>query len=149
MPTIYEILRADIVTALKARDSAKALILRSADAAIQRTAMDSNKPIDDDLVVATLRKSVKNLAAANVEFKKGGRDDLIEANDTEITVLDSYLPQMIGGDRLEVIIDEAVAETGAQSRKDMGRVIGAIKKRPDASLIDFGAVSKALQGKLS
>ena len=149
MPTIYEILRADIVTALKARDSAKALILRSADAAIQRTAMDSNKPIDDDLVVATLRKSVKNLAAANVEFKKGGRDDLIEANDTEITVLDSYLPQMIGGDQLEVIIDEAVAATGAQSRKDMGRVIGTIKKRPDASLIDFGAVSKALQGKLS
>jgi len=125
MPTIYEILRADIVTALKARDSAKALILRSADAAIQRTALDSNKPIDDDLVVATLRKSVKNLAAANVEFKKGGRDDLIEANDTEITVLDSYLPRMIGGDQLEVIIDEAVAETGAQSRKDMGRVMGS------------------------
>ena len=149
MPTIYEKLRADIVTALKARDSAKALILRSADAAIQRTALDSNKPIDDDLVVATLRKSVKNLTAANAEFKKGGRDDLIEANDTEIAVLDSYLPQMIGGDQLEGIIDEAVAETGARSRKDMGRVIGAIKKRPDASLIDFGAVSKALQGKLS
>jgi uncharacterized protein YqeY len=149
MPNIYEKLRADIVIALKARDSGKALILRSADAAIQRTALDSDKPIDDDLVVATLRKSVKNLTAANAEFKKGGRDDLIEANDREIAVLDSYLPQMIGGDQLEGIIDEAVAATGARSRKDMGRVIGAIKKRPDSSLIDFGAVSKALQGKLS
>ena len=57
MPTIYEKLRADIVTALKARDSAKALILRSADAVIQRTALDSNKPIDDDLVVATHGRS--------------------------------------------------------------------------------------------
>ncbi len=149
MPTIYEKLRADIVTALKARDSARALILRSADAAIQRTSMDSDKPIDDDLVVATLRKSVKNLTAANVEFKKGGREDLVEANLKEIGVLDNYLPQMIGGDQLAVIIDEAIAETGAQSRKEMGRVIGFIKKRPDASLIDFGAVSKVLQGKLS
>ena len=111
--------------------------------------MDSDKPIDDDLVVATLRKSVKNLTAANVEFKKGGREDLVEANLKEIGVLDNYLPQMIGGDQLAVIIDEAIAETGAQSRKEMGRVIGFIKKRPDASLIDFGAVSKVLQGKLS
>lgn len=149
MSSIYEKLRADIVTALKARNSGKALILRSADAAIQRVALDSNKPIDDDLVVTTLRKSVKNLTAANLEFRKGGRDDLIEANDTEIGVLDDYLPRMIGGEQLEDIINEALAETGARSRKEMGRVIGLIKKRPDASLIDFGAVSKALQGKLN
>ena len=149
MSSIYKKLRSDIVAALKARDSAKTLILRSTDAAIQRTSLDSNKPIDDDLVIATLRKSVKNLVAANAEFKKGGRDDLIEANLTEIGVLEVYLPQMIGGDQLEGIINEAIAETGARSRKEMGRVIGLIKKRPDASLIDFGAVSRALQGKLT
>jgi len=148
MSSIYEKLRADIVTALKARDSGRALILRSADAAIQRVALDSDKPIDDDLVVTTLRKSVKNLTAANLEFAKGGRDDLIAANHTEIGVLDAYLPRMIDGEKLDAIILEALAETGATSRKEMGRVIGLIKRRPDASLIDFGAVSKVLQGKL-
>ena len=149
MSSIYQNIRTDIVTALKARDSAKTLILRSTDAAIQRTSLDSNKPIDDDLVIATLRKSVKNLSAANAEFKKGGRDDLIQANLAEIGVLEVYLPQMITGEQLEGIINDAIAETGAQSRNEMGKVIGLIKKRPDASLIDFGAVSKALQGKLT
>lgn len=148
MPSLYEKLRADIVVAVKARDSGKALILRSADAAIQRTALDTDVAIDDDLVVSTLRKSVKNLAAANLEFEKGRRRDLIDANLTEIAVLDAYLPQMITGEKLDGIIAEALTETGATSRKEMGRVIGTIKKRPDASLIDFGAVSKALQGKL-
>ena len=149
MSTIYQQIRTDIVTALKARDPAKTLILRSTDAAIQRTSLDSNQPINDDLVIATLRKSVKNLSAANVQFKKGGRNDLIEANLTEIGVLEVYLPQMITGEKLEGIITEAIADTGAQSRKEMGKVIGLIKKRPDAALIEFGAVSKALQGKLT
>lgn len=149
MSSLYEKLRADIVVALKARDSGKALILRSADAAIQRTALDTDTPIDDDLVISTLRKSVKNLAAANLEFAKGGRDDLIDANLTEIAVLDTYLPQLITGEALDAIIAEALAETGATTKREMGRVIGMIKKRPDASLIDFGAVSKVLQGKLA
>ena len=54
MSTIYQQIRTDIVTALKARDPAKTLILRSTDAAIQRTSLDSNQPINDDLVIATL-----------------------------------------------------------------------------------------------
>lgn len=149
MSSLYEKLRADIVVAVKARDSGKALILRSADAAIQRTALDTDTPIDDDLVISTLRKSVKNLAAANLEFEKGGRTDLIDANRVEIAVLDTYLPQLITGEKLEAIIVEALAETGATTKREMGRVIGTIKKRPDASLIDFGAVSKVLQGKLA
>ena len=149
MSSLYEKLRADIVVALKARDSGKALILRSADAAIQRTALDTDTPIDDDLVISTLRKSVKNLTAANLEFEKGGRNDLIEANLAEIAVLDTYLPQLITGEALDAIIAEALAETGATTKREMGRVIGMIKKRPDASLIDFGAVSKVLQGKLA
>ncbi len=148
MSSIYEKLRADIVIALKARDSATALILRSADAAIQRIALDSDEKIDDDLVISTLRKSVKNLSAANLEFEKGGRKDLIDANLAEMEVLNVYLPRMITGEKLDAIIAEALAESGATSRKEMGRVIGIIKKRPEATLIDFGAVSKTLQAKL-
>ena len=149
MASLYEKLRADIILAVKARDSGQALILRSADAAIQRTSLDQNVPIDDELVIATLRKSVKNLAAANLDFKKGNREDLISANLHEIEVLETYLPQLITGDRLQAIIDGVLAETGATSRKEMGRVIGAIKKHPDAALIDFAEVSKALQGRLA
>jgi uncharacterized protein YqeY len=148
MSPVYESLRADIVTAMKARDAATTTALRTADAAVKRAAMDGNKEIDDALVVATLRKAVKNLADARLEFEKGGRADLVAANDAEIRVLEKYLPKGIDGARLEALIDAAIAETGAQSKKEMGKVIGALKKHPDAGLIDFGAVSKLVQAKL-
>jgi uncharacterized protein YqeY len=148
MATIYEKLRADIITAMKARDTGAATILRTTDAAIQRSSMDLNKPIDDPLVIAVLRKSVKNLAEAKAEFAKGGRADLVAANEAEISLLEKYLPQGLDAARLEALIAEAIQTTGAQSKKEMGKVIGALKQRPEAPLIDFGVVSKMIQAKL-
>lgn len=148
MPTIYETLRADIVTAMKARDSVAILSLRTADAAIQRAAMDANKPIDDGLVLTVLRKSVKNMADARTEFERGNRADLVAANTAEITLLEKYLPKGLDPAKVEALINEVIAATGAQSKKEMGKVIGALKQRPEAALLDFGAVSKLVQAKL-
>jgi uncharacterized protein YqeY len=149
MATTYETLRADIVTAMKARDTATATALRTADAAIQRTSMDTGKPIDDALVIATIRKAVKNLADANEEFAKGGRTDLITANEKEIRILEKYLPKGLDAAKLEALVTETIQATGATSKKEMGKVIGALKKHADAALIDFSAVSKIVQAKLS
>src|SRR5277367_782251 len=148
MPTLYEQLRADIITAVKARDAVSATALRTADAAIQRSSMDLSKPIDDALVIGSLRKGVKNLADAKLEFEKGGRTDLAAANEAEIRILEKYLPKGIDGARLDALIAEAIQESGALSRKDMGKVIGALKKKPEAPLIDFAAASKLVQAKL-
>ncbi len=148
MATIYETLRADIIVSMKARDNATTLALRTADAAIKRAAMDANKEIDDALTIATLRKAVKNLADARVEFEKGGRADLVAANTTEIAVLEKYLPKGLDPAKLDALIAEAIAATGATSKKEMGKVIGALKQRPEAPLIDFGVVSKLVQAKL-
>ena len=144
----YDKLRADIITAMKARDTTATTALRTADAAIKRAALDANKDLDEPLVIATLRKAVKNLADAKAEFEKGGRADLVAANDAEIKLLEKYLPQGLDQAKVEALIAEAIQETGAQSKKDMGKVIGALKKRPEAALIDFGAVSKLVQAKL-
>jgi uncharacterized protein YqeY len=148
MSSTYEKLRADIITAMKARDTAAATALRTADAGIKRAAMDANKDIDEAMVIATIRKAVKNLADANTEFTKGGRADLVAANEAEIKLLEKYLPQGLDNAKIDALIAEAIQETGATSKKDMGKVIGALKKRPEASLIDFGAVSKIVQAKL-
>ena len=148
MATTYETLRADIITAMKARDSVTTTSLRTADAAIKRAAMDATKEIDETLAISTLRKAVKNLADANVEFAKGGRADLIAANEIEIRVLEKYLPKGIEGAPLEALIAAAIQETAAVTKKDMGKVIGALKKLPEAALIDFGVVSKLVQAKL-
>ena len=148
MPSTYETLRADIIFAMKARDSATALALRTADAAIQRAAMDQGKPIDEALALATLRKAVKNLADARAEFEKGGRADLVAVNTAEIAILEKYLPKGLDPAKLEALVAEVIAATGATSKKEMGKVIGALKQRPEAALIDFGAVSKLIQAKL-
>jgi hypothetical protein len=148
MATIYETLRADIILAMKARDSTTTTALRTVDAAIKRAAMDANKEIDDPLVIATIRKAVKNLSDAKLEFEKGGRADLVAANDAEIRVLEKYLPPALDPARIDALIAEAIQETAAQSKKDMGKVIAALKKRPEAALIDFGAVSRQVQAKL-
>lgn len=148
MATIYETLRADIITAMKARDQSTTTALRTADAAIKRAAMDANKDVDDALVIATLRKAVKNLVDAKAEFAKGGREDLVAANDAEIKVLEKYLPQGLDAAKLDALIAAAIQETGATSKKEMGKVIGALKKHPDAALIDFAAASKLVQAKL-
>jgi uncharacterized protein len=148
MATLYEKLRADIVAAMKSRDTTTVLALRTADAAIQRASMDQGKPIDDSLVAGTLRKSVKNLADARVEFQKGGRADLVAANDAEIRLLEKYLPAGLDPARLEALVSAAIQSTGAQTRKEMGKVIGALKQAPEAPLIDFSQVSKLIQTRL-
>jgi len=148
MPTIYETLRADVVVAMKAGDKATVLTLRTNDAAIPRASLDQGKPIDDALVITTLKRSVKNLTDAKVEFEKGGRMDLVAANDAEIKILEKYLPKGLDLARLEALVGEAIRESGAQTRKEMGKVIGALKKLPEAALIDFAAASKYIQSKL-
>lgn len=145
---LYDQLRADIVAAMKARDTTATTALRTADSAIKRASMDANKDIDDALVIATLRKAVKNLNDAKAEFAKGGRGDLVAANEAEAKLLEKYLPRGLEMAQIEALIAEAIQETGAQSKKDMGKVIGALKKRPEAPLIDFGQVSKLVQAKL-
>ena len=144
----YDQLRADIVTSMKARDTATTTALRTMDAAIKRAAMDANKDIDEALVVATMRKAVKNLADARTEFEKGGRSDLVAANSAEIAILEKYLPKGLDQAKLEAIVAEVIAATGATTKKEMGKVIGVLKQRPEAALIDFGAVSKLVQSKL-
>ena len=149
MPSTYETLRADIIIAMKARDTATATALRTMDAAIQRAAMDVSKPIEEALVIATFRKAVKNLTDARTEFEKGGRADLVAANTAEIAILAKYLPAGLDAAKLEALVVEVIAATGATTKKEMGKVIGALKQRPEAGLIDFGAASKLVQAKLA
>lgn len=149
MSAIYAQLRADIITAMKARDSVATTALRTADAAIKRAALDANVEIDDALVIATMRKGVKNLNDANTEFAKAGREDLIAANKAEIVLLEKYLPQGLSPEKLEAVVNEAIATSGATTKREMGKVMATLKLHPQADVIDFGAASKLIQAKLN
>jgi uncharacterized protein len=148
MSPTYEKLRADIIVAMKARDSVATTALRTADAAIKRLALDANQEIDEAMVITALRKAVKNLADAKMEFERGGRADLVAANEAEIKLLEKYLPRAMDPAQLDALVAAAIQETGAQSKKEMGKVIGALKKHPDAAQMDFAAISRLVQAKL-
>lgn len=149
MSELYTQLRADILASAKARESDKLTALRTLDGAIQRVAIDENREIDDALVLSSLRKAVKDLKGASEMFAKGGRQDLVDKNALEISWLEAYLPRQIDGAQLEGIVDAAIAETGAETKRDMGKVMGMLKKRSDAAQIDFGAASKLIQSRLN
>jgi uncharacterized protein YqeY len=104
--------------------------------------------VDDPLALATIRKAVKDLTGANEQFAKGGRNDLVAKNESEIAILSKYLPKALDPVKMEALVEAAIQETGATNKKEMGRVIGALKKHPDAAQMDFGVVSKLVQGKL-
>jgi uncharacterized protein len=109
--------------------------------------MDLSKPIDDALVVSALRKGVKNLADAK-RSSNGGKGGPRAANEAEIRLLEKYLPKGIDGAQARRPDRRGDQESGAQSRKEMGKVIGALKKKPEAPLIDFAAASKLVQARL-
>ncbi len=148
MSIVYEQLRADIVGYAKAKEMDRLRALRTLDGAIQRAAMDGNREIDDALVVATVRKGIKDLKGANDQFALGARQDLIDANNAEIVLLEAYLPKSLSEAELEAAVDEAISSSGAKEKREMGKVMGALKGHPAADRIDFGAANRLIQEKL-
>jgi uncharacterized protein YqeY len=146
---LYEQLRSDIVTAAKARDMKKVTALRTIDGAIQKVAIDGNREIDDELVAATVKKAVKDLKSANEQFAQGGRQDLVDANNEEIAILKIYLPKEMDPAALEVLVDDAIARTGAKEKRDMGKIMGVLKRHPESGQINFGLANQLIQKKLS
>ena len=149
MSKLYQQLRADVITAVKGRESDKALALRTADGAIQRAAIDEKTTISDALVIAVLRKAVKDLENAKEQFAKGGREDLVRKNEAELTWLNVYLPAQIDEDTLRAIVATAITESGASTPKEMGQVMGVLKRHPQAAEIDFGMASRIIRETLA
>ena len=105
----------------------------------------------DDVVLRPVIAALQHILAAHLPYPAIVVDrygDLVAANDAEIAILEKYLPQGLDLARLEALVGEAIRESGAQTRKEMGKVIGALKKLPEAALIDFAAASKFIQSKL-
>lgn len=107
-----------------------------------------NKELSDDDVIALIQKTIKQDQEANQLFAQGGRDDLIKQNDVEIAILQAFLPKQLSESELDEAIKGIIAITGAQSIKDMGKVIGQMKTKYSGQ-VDMGVVStkvKALLG---
>ena len=113
-------------TAMKSGDIIRKDTLRMALAAIKQVEVDKRVTLDDAAVMALLQKEIKNRREALEEAKKANRPDLASANEAEIAILEAFLPKAMPAEELRELVKAAIAETGATSASDMGKVMKAV-----------------------
>ena len=137
----------DMKSAMKAGDKDRLKVVRLILAAIKQVEVDKRIELDDAAVLGVLEKMVKQRRDSVEQFQKGNRDDLAQIELSEIAVLEDYLPEQLSDDELDAMIDEVIGTTGAESIRDMGKVMGAIKAKA-AGRADMGAVGARVKAKL-
>jgi hypothetical protein len=137
--SLTEQLQADMKTAMRDGDAHRRDTLRMVIAAAQNAAKEKREPLSDEEALAVITKQVKTRRESIKAFRDAGRDDLADKEQSEIDVLEPYLPQQMGEDEVRALVVEAVAATGATSPRDMGKVMGAlmpkVKGRVDGKLV--------------
>lgn len=123
---LREQIDADIKAALKSGAKDKVSALRMLSAALKNKQIDKKRALTDEEVVETVRSLIKQRKDSIEQFAKGGRQDLVDKETSEVVVLEVYLPKQLAREEVEKIVRDAIAQTGAQSAKDMGKVMKAL-----------------------
>lgn len=147
--TLIDRISQDIAAAMKTKDQARLSPLRMAKAALMNREVEKGRalePAEAEAVVASLLKQRRDSIE---QFAKGGREDLVAKETAEITVLEHYLPPPVDPAQLEAAVDAAIAETGAASAKDLGRVMKAVMARLAGQTVDGKTVNEIARRKLA
>ena len=137
---LREQLNEDIKTAMKAREQEKLGALRLLLSEVKRKEVDERITLDDTQVLAVLEKMLKQRKDSVTQYEAAAREDLAAVERYEIGVIQAYLPAPLSASEIEGIVARAIAESGATSAKDMGKVVGLIKPQL-AGRADMGQVS--------
>ena len=137
----------DMKTAMRAKDAPRLLTIRGLLAALKQREVDERITLDDAGVIAVIEKMIKQRKESLVQFQAGNRQDLVQKESAEITLLQAYLPSQLSDADLDALIAEAVATTGAASIKDMGKVRALIKGKAQGRA-DMAAVGVKIKAKL-
>ena len=138
----------DMKTAMRARDSERLGTIRMVQAAIKQREVDERIMLDDAQVLSVIEKMIKTRKEALVQFEAGGRADLAAKESSEIVQLQAYLPAQLSAGEVDALIKAAIAEAGATSIKEMGKVMALVKQRA-AGQADMAAVSAQIKAALS
>lgn len=132
MSTFAETVMSDLKTAMKAKDTTALTTLRALKTALTNAAIESgNKDnvVSDADALAIVRKQIKQRQDSIEQFEKAGRAELADKEKAEVVVLEKYLPAQLSPEEIAAIVKGAVAETGASSRADMGKVMGLVQDK--------------------
>jgi hypothetical protein len=144
---LEERIKADTVVALKAGDQRRTQALRLLTAALKKERIDAGVAPDEAAELVVLKRERKRRVEAADLYEKAGRADLAEQERYEEGLIAVYLPAALGDDELAAIVDAAIAETGAASPKEMGKVMGVVMKKV-AGRADGGAVNRLVRSRL-
>ena len=137
----------DMKVAMRAKDTARLGAIRLLLAAIKQREVDERTELDDAAVLAVIEKMLKQRRDSISQYETAGRQDLADAERFEVSVLSQYLPQPLTDAEIQALLDQAVAETGAASIKDMGKVMNALRPQL-AGRADMGKVSGLIKARL-
>ena len=147
--SISETIQKDIVTAMKAKDELKLSVLRMVKAAFQLKEVDKMRKLDDQESIQLLQTLVKQRKESIDQFAKGGRQDLVDKEKSELAILETYLPAGASAAEMDAAITKAIAETGATSIKQMGAVVKAAKSALEGKAVDGKALSDLVRDRLA
>jgi uncharacterized protein len=138
----------DIKAAMRAGDARRRDALRLLLAALKQREVDERKELADAEIIAVIEKMIKQRRDSITQFERGGRQDLADAENFEVDVLQAYMPQAMSDAEIAAAIAEAIQASGAKGMSDMGKVMAALKPKL-AGRADMAKVSSAVKAQLS
>ncbi len=145
---LIEQLKEEQKLAMKAKDKLRLGTIRLALAAVKQREVDEQITLGDEDILAVLTKMVKQRRDSVAQYESAGRQDLADAEQAEITVLEEFMPQPLTDEEVAVLIESAIAESGAAGMQDMGKVMGVLKPQIQGRA-DMGKVSGLVRSKLA
>ena len=146
--TLREKIFDDMKAAMKARETERLGAIRLLQSALKQKEVDERAELTDDVVLAIIEKMLKQRRDSIEHFAAGNRLDLVAKEEFEVGVLSAYMPQQLSEAEALAILDGVIAETGATSAKDMGKVMNALRPRV-AGRADMGKLSGRVKDRLS
>jgi uncharacterized protein len=141
-------LGSDLTASMKAQDAPRTSTLRMVKAALTNREIEKGGELDEDEIMKLLRSLVKQRHDSVEQYEKGGRQELADKEKAEIEVIEAYLPQAASREEIEAAMNAAIAETGANSMKDMGSVMKSVQARLAGKNADGRTVSEIVKAKL-
>jgi len=146
--SLKERITEDMKSALRAKETARLSAVRLLLAAIKQREVDERITLTDDDVVAVIEKMLKQRRDSIAQYEAANRNDLVQAEQFEVSVLQVYMPQALSQTELEAAVLAAIAQAGAKGPQDMGKVMTALKPAL-AGRADMGKVSALVKAKLA
>jgi uncharacterized protein len=141
-------LEEELRTAMRERDAARRDALRLILSSLRSAEKDLQRPLSDDEELQVLQRERKRRIEAAEAFRSGGREEQAQAEDAELAILEEFMPEPLSEEELERIVDDAIAECGATSMRDLGRVMADVMPQV-AGRADGSAVSQLVREKLA